>query len=474
MKPTGLASFVNRTTELATLNEWHSRPGAGLGIVFGRRRVGKTWLLTKFAYDKRVVRHTVRGRPLGEELRILSTAAHEILHLPRRSLIDRPFVSWDDVFEVLSIAAESSPLLFMLDEFPELMAVSSGIEEELRAVWDRVGVDSSNLKFLVCGSAERVMEALQQHEHAMFARADLRLRVLPFRPHEAALMLPGASASERAKAWGVCGGIPRYLALWEDGSSFRQNIDRLICNEQGLLVSEGELVLGDEDLVGHPGKRLPEQILRAVASGSTTYSAISGAVNSALPVRALRDLVDAHLLDRVMPVTAKNDSSKITYYRIADNFLAFWLECVEPHRSPIEQGLGATVGNVIVEAFDDYMGLRFESAFRDHLRRLASEGQLGDEIVGIGEWWRDQGAPIEDPCQLDAVVLAGRRRLPVIVGEAKWSKTANGSSELGKMTRKLLESGLAKPEDIAFYVCARESVTRSDGLTGVTAADIFQ
>ena len=80
-------------------------------------------------------------------------------------------MSWDDVFEVLSIAAESSPLLFMLDEFPELMAVSSGIEEELRAVWDRVGVDSSNLKFLVCGSAERVMEALQQHEHAMFGRA---------------------------------------------------------------------------------------------------------------------------------------------------------------------------------------------------------------------------------------------------------------------------------------------------------------
>jgi hypothetical protein len=197
-------------------------------------------------------------------------------------------------------------------------------------------------------------------------------------------------------------------------------------------------------------------------------------VNSALPVRALRDLVDAHLLERVMPVTAKNDSSKITYYRIADNFLAFWLECVEPHRSPIEQGLGATVGNVIVEAFDDYMGLRFESAFRDHLRRLASEGQLGDEIVGIGEWWREQGAPNDDPCQLDAVVLAGRRRLPVIVGEAKWSKTANGSSELGKMTRKLLDSGLANPEDIAFYVCARESVTRSDGLTGVTAADIFQ
>jgi len=143
VKTTGLASFVNRSTELATLNDWHSRPGAGLGIVFGRRRVGKTWLLTKFADDKRVVRHTVRGRRLGEELRLLSVVAHEILQLPRRSLIERPFVSWDDAFEVLCQAAGSSPLLLILDEFPELMAVSPGIEEELRAVWDRVGVGAS-------------------------------------------------------------------------------------------------------------------------------------------------------------------------------------------------------------------------------------------------------------------------------------------------------------------------------------------
>jgi len=365
------------------------------------------------------------------------------------------------------------PLLFILDEFPELMAVSPGIEEELRAVWDRVGVDSTNLKFLVCGSAERVMEALQEHDHAMFGRADLRLRVQPFRPHEAALMLPRATPTERAAAWGVCGGMPRYLAIWDDSATFRQNIDRLICNEQGLLLSEGELVLADEDLVGYPGKRLPEQILRAVASGSTTYSAISGAVTSSLPVRALRELVDAHLLDRVVPVTTKKETSKTTYYRIADNFLAFWLECVEPHKSPIEQGLGSTVANVVVKAFDDYMGLRYEAAFRDHLRRLASEGGLGDEIVAIGEWWRAQGAPSDDPCQLDAVVLAGRSRTPVVVGEAKWAKTANGSSELGKMRRKLLESGLANPDDLTFYVCARESVARSNGVTVVTATDIF-
>jgi AAA+ ATPase superfamily predicted ATPase len=472
MGSTGLSTFVNRTSELAQLEEWYSRPGPGLGIVFGRRRVGKTWLLTKFAEDKRVVRHTVRGRPLADELRQLSLVAHDTLKLQRRSLLDRPFTSWDDVFEVLSTAADTVPLLFIVDEFPELLGVDPELEEELRAVWDRVGMQSTHLKFIVCGSAERVMESLQEHDHAIFGRADLRLRVQPFRPHEAALMLRDATPSERAAAWGVCGGIPRYLAIWDDRASFRQNIDRLICNEQGLLLSEGELVLADEDLVGHAGKRLPEQILRAIAAGDTSHSAIASAVNT-LPTRALKEMIDGHLLDKIIPVTAKAESTKTTYYRIADNFLAFWLSCVEPHKSPIEQGLGSTVGTVIARSFDDYMGLRYESAFREYLRRLAGEGRLGDEVVTIGEWWRTQGRASDDSCQLDAVVLAGRKRVPVIIGEAKWAKSVNGSSELGAMKRKLIDSGLADPDKVGFYVCARDTVTRSAGVTVVTAADIF-
>lgn len=473
MSGKGLGSFVNRTTELATLTAWYDRTGPGLGVVFGRKRVGKTWLLTKFADSRRVIRHTARGRPLVEELRLISVAAHPVINLPRRSLIDRPFVDWDDMFEVLASAATSSPLLLVLDEFPELIETSPGIEEELRAAWDRVGADDTNLKFLVCGSSVRIMEALQEQHGAMFGRADLRLRVLPFRPHETALMLPDATPSDRAAAWGVCGGIPRYLAMWDSSASFARNLLRLVCNEQGLLLSEGELVLVDEDIVGHRGERLPEQVLRAVGSGNTTFSAISTAVGNKLPTRTLKDLVDLRLLERIVPVTEPSRNTKRTYYRIADNFLAFWLACVEPHRSPIEQGLGPTVVPVITAVFDDYMGARYESAFREHLRRLAHEGHLHPETVAVGEWWRLQGPSTSDPCQLDAVVLAGRKRTPVVVGECKWAKTANGSSILGSMRRKLHESKLADPATVTFYVCARERVERSEGMEVVTTDDIF-
>lgn len=471
MADKGLSTFVNREDELAALAGWFERPGPGFGVVYGRRRVGKTWLIAKFAQGRRVIQHTARGRTIEAELAVLSEAAHPVLNLPRRSLRERPFLSWDDLFEHAAASAETEPLLIVLDEFPELLAVESHLEEELRAVWDRVGIENTNLKVIVSGSAVRVMEGLLEHKGALFGRADLRMPVQPLRPHEAALLLPNAQPAERAAAWGVCGGIPRYLALWDDTATFTQNIARLVCNEQGIFFDEGDLVLKDEDIVGHRGKRLPEQILRAVADGSTTYSTITNAVGK-LPTRALDDLVASRLLHRANPVGTDPKETKLSYYRIGDNFLAFWLTCVEPHRAAIEQGLGNGVIGVIEESFSDYMGSRYEQAFREHLARLVREGQLGD-VVDLGEWWRTQGAASDDPCQLDAVGLVGRQRIPQIVGEAKWARKVNGSSLLGKMTRKLHESKLADPNTVTFYVCAREQVERSDGMQVVTAADIF-
>lgn len=467
-----LGSFVNRTTELVALADWYARPGPGLGVVYGRRRVGKSWLLAKFAQGERAVQHTARGASRADELRHLSRTAAPVLNLTRRSLAERPFTGWDDLFETFAEAAATEPVLLVLDEFPELMTTSDHLEEELRAVWERATSTRTNLKLLVCGSAVRVMEALQEERAALFGRASLRMLVQPFRPHEAALMLPDASPAERAAAWGVCGGIPRYLALWDDAAPFAANLDRLVLNEQGLLLSEGELVLADEDIVGHRGQRLPEQVLRAVAAGSTQFQSIQTHTGK-LPSRVLGDLARARLIDKVFPVGEDPARAKRTSYRIADNFLAFWLTCVEPHRGPIERGLGKSVATVVRASFDDYMGPRYEEAFRSHLRRLAADGVIGPDIVDVGEWWRVQGEPDDDPCQLDAVALAGRRRRPVLVGEAKWAKKVNGSSLLGSMRRKLYDSGYARPEDVEFYVCAREVVERAVGVRAITAADIF-
>lgn len=113
-----MVRFANRKIELRSLEAWWDAPQGTLGLVWGRRRVGKTVLLQEFARSKRSVFHTGGGRPLGDELRILSRAARTVLGPAIRDLAARPFVDWDDALEPLAGEADREPLLLVLDEFP--------------------------------------------------------------------------------------------------------------------------------------------------------------------------------------------------------------------------------------------------------------------------------------------------------------------------------------------------------------------
>lgn len=114
------------------------------------------------------------------------------------------------------------------------------------------------------------------------------------------------------------------------------------------------------------------------------------------------------------------------------------------------------------------MGPVYEEALRDHLRREAVCGRLRPGVVAVGPWWRDDGGD-----EIDVVVLVGRSRTPVLVGEAKWARSVDAARIRRELERKAAALG-ADQDQLDYLLCARSAVTNAPpGTLTVTATDIF-
>jgi hypothetical protein len=276
-------------------------------------------------------------------------------------------------------------------------------------------------------------------------------------------MLPSIEPAERALVWGLVGGIPLYLEWWDQSATIRKNLERLVCSPGGRLLTEGDYVLATEGGSGD----LPRHVLHAIAAGRTKYNEIEQAVGTN-PGRVIDNLIELRLIERVIPATEAHKTTRRSIYRIADNFLAFSLGIVSKYRAEIDRGLGRTILSAIVSELDDYMGARWEEAFRLHLRRLIARGEIAKDAVAVGAFWTDG----RDGVEIDAVVLAGRTRRAVCVGEAKWTKVVDGDRIRRALERKMSHLP-SVADDLVYAVCAREKVTNARGAHTITARNMF-
>ncbi len=452
--------FVDREGELAFLDRAWGSDRAEFIAVYGRRRVGKTALLRTFCADRS---HTFWVASLSSEALLrqgFTQALWQTTH-PESPEPGFTYESWERAFQAMAELAAGRRHIVVIDEFPYLVNADPSIPSVLQKVWD-AHLQHTHLMLILCGSHIGMMEQeVLVYRAPLYGRrtGQIHLRPLPLRA--AVAFFPRYSPMQQIEAYAILGGIPAYLAQFDDQEPLLTNVERHILDPGSYLYLEPQFLLREE--LREPRNYFA--ILQAIAQGRTRLNEIAQATGlGRQPVsRYLAVLQDLHLVERKVPVTERRpDKSRKGIYRLRDPFLRFWFRFVAPHFSTLEGGHTAPVARLVEAELTAFTGPVFEDICRDWVMEQGTLGYLPIIPERVGAWWEREE-------ELDIMAIGEDA---VLFGECKWTARAVGTNILDDLKRKahpLIQQGNWTHVHYALFsrsgfTSALESQARNEGV----------
>ena len=417
--------FIDREDELAVLRDHLARPGAGMFVVYGRRRIGKTALLERAIRGlPRTAYHAGTRSTVVEELGRLSATLSRSWKVPL--LGAQPLAS--SAALVAFLEGVVGPAVLVLDEFPFLVESDPSLPGLLQAAWDR-SLSRGALRLVFSGSSIGMMEETFLSPKApLFGRrtGQLRMGPLPLRSLPAAFPWRPAAVLELAALFG---GVPGYLQRLEPRRDLLGNLRRHVLQRGEPLYEEIPFLLREE--LREP--RVYHAVLASIAAGARKFGEISSKVglDRANLTRYLGVLIDLGIVQREVPVTEKHpEKSRKGLYRIADPFIATWFSFVHPHRDALERGLA---DEVLEQEVRPRLEAFLSRAVEPVMAELLSAPPLADlvpfKVAAAGRHW-------SSAVELDVVLLDEARRR-AFVAEVKWSRSKVGVELMGDLRRRV-------------------------------------
>ena len=394
-----------------------------LGLVYGRRRIGKSTMLVEQANRRGGFYFEAIRAETPVQLERLGAALGEHLGVGRLALGD-----WEEAVGALLRLGEQSVVPVILDEFGHIIAADPSVESILTAALGPGALRKSESKarLILCGSAIALMRALTEGEAPLRGRAGLELVMQPDDFRIAATRLPvGAGLETAARVFAVIGGVVGYATdmVNFDLPSGKADIDRWIVERvlspAATLQREATTLLAEDPSLNGKSNLLHHAILGAIANGSVTAGTIASKVGRQVSNidLVLRRLIEAGFIVRHEDPIRK----KRPLYALADSFLQFHYAVIEPYGAALRERELRTVWSERLEAVfsSRVRGPVFEEMARRWVANFASDvtvpirDHVGPSFVSI------DGVDHE----LD-VVVAGTGDVPgereiIALGEAK-------------------------------------------------------
>jgi AAA+ ATPase superfamily predicted ATPase len=423
------AAFVGRSRELQVLNNLWGSTKATLLILYGRRRVGKTRLLTHWLQQQanRGLYWVAEPSSALSQLRSFSQALMGFMDPEADVPPDFTFSTWELAFRQLSLFAQDKRVAVFIDEVTYVIDVDPEFVGVLQKVWDR-WLSDSNLMLALAGSQMGLMrQHLLDYEAPLYGRATTQMQLPPLPYGTTNDYFPDYSAAERVTLYAMWGGVPAYWERLDANLSILENLRRNILPAHAWMIDESRILLQDfiTDLHNYVG------ILRAIADGEQSMSEISkrtGMANSKVSFY-LSVLRDTGFVTRDVPITQRGIDSRRGRYFVTDPYLRFFYRFMSAYQSKLALGQMDEMLGLIQETLPTFIADNtWQEMCREWVLRASGNGEIPVPVEEVGSEWAKNYA-------IDVAGIS-ESATSLVLGDCFWTEEPLGVAAVEELVQK--------------------------------------
>lgn len=390
--------IVSRQEETQILQQMLDSDMPEFLALYGRRRVGKTFLIKRFFEDRDIIFFNVTGSKDGAMREQISHFTKRMAETFYDGLSVTPGKNWDETFDKLTRAmnnqvSKDKKIVLFFDELPWMATKKSRLLQSLDYYWNQYWSDDSRIKLVVCGSsASWILNKIIRNKGGLYNRITREIHLEPFNLPETKEYLGNMDVKLNNKQilllYMVTGGIPYYLNRAEKGFTAMQLIEKMAFSRRAFLLEEFTKLFGalfDDD-------NIYSEIVRIIAKHrygigqQQLLEKLGTHAKGGFCAKKLQELEESGFIMSFMPLYHKK---KGIYYRIVDEYTLFYLKWIEPIKGSLQKqalSKGNWQGMQNTPEWNNWLGYAFEAVCYKHLPAIRAKLQISP--TAIADTWR--------------------------------------------------------------------------------------
>ncbi|MGK5082249.1 ATP-binding protein [Bdellovibrionota bacterium FG-1] len=440
------APFYGRAYEEHQIQTAIHSKRAELGIVYGRRRIGKSRLIKQFVKRKGDLYFEALGGNRETEGAGAHTTPKQIAHFVRQlaEQTDTPLIqasTWQEAFDAFTRIVVRGKHYVVFDEFPWMAAERTELVAIVKYYWDRYWSENPDFTLVLCGSIMSYMVKHVVHSQILHNRKTFELKLEALPAFEAKKFFGTyRSQFEISKFLMIFGGIPKYLEQINPKLSLADNLDHLCFQRNGFFVTEFETVFKEQFKV----TKTYEEIVAALSKKSATSEELAKVLKKktrSAVIPYLSQLERADFIKKFSPTPIGLGAGKKTLrYVLWDDWLRFYFIYVQPHLQVIQENTEKGLFNSITDpSIEGFFGRAFENlCFKNLSNIIRALGIPKHQVVGYGPYFKQASRKpegLQEGLQIDALIQ--RKGHVLVLIECKYHSGPVRKSVIEEVERKV-------------------------------------